>query len=85
MASVSSFTCSLYLLCLFFWAVSSEDFVVDNEDALSISAAEPKPEFAWDPKGYVMFCLCMGELLRIAFRASLTVILSICVYSDHFT
>ena len=84
MALVTSFTCSLSLLCLFLWAVSSEDFVVDNKDALSVSAAEPKPEFEWDPKGYVMFCLCMGELLHIAFRANFAVILSICTYSDHF-
>jgi peptide-O-fucosyltransferase len=61
MAFVNSFTCSSYLLCLFLWTVSSKDFVVDNEDALTVSAAEPKPEFEWDPKGYVMFCLCMGR------------------------
>ena len=52
--------CKFIVVCFSIWMVTSEDIVIDNEEALSVSAAEPKTEFEWDPKGYVMFCLCMG-------------------------
>ena len=52
--------CKFIVVCFLPWVVASEDIVIDNEEALSVSAAEPKTDFKWDPKGYVMFCLCMG-------------------------
>ena len=54
---------------LFFWflfsffsvAQASEFAVPGKQEPLNVATTARPPAVQWDPKGYVVFCLCMGE------------------------
>lgn len=50
-----------FLLALFSVAQASEFAVPGEQEPLDVATATPPTAFQWDPKGYVVFCLCMGE------------------------
>ena len=60
-------TCLLrtWLLLAFSSVAKASEFSVHGEqEPLDVATATPPTAFQWDPKGYVVFCLCMGECVE---------------------
>ena len=53
------------LLIAFFSVAQASEFAVPGEqEPLNVATTARPSAFQWDPKGYVVFCLCMGECVE---------------------
>ena len=48
------------LLCFIVFVGKFRSTAQENEETIP----DPEPQYEWDPKGYVIFCLCMGKCLH---------------------
>ena len=57
-------TSLLRLLITYFSVAQASEFAVPGEqEPLNFDATAGPSAVQWDPKGYVVFCLCMGECM----------------------
>ena len=57
-------TSLLRLLIASFSVAQASEFAVPGEqEPLNVAATASPSAVQWDPKGYVVFCLCMGECM----------------------